>query len=272
MVIMAASDNLRLPVPAHAKLSRNDVHIWWATLDQMLPRIEQMAEILSEDERIRAGRFHFERDRRRFIVGRGTLRMLLSLYLDMEPGQLEFCYGAYGKPYLDQTGHSAMKFNLAHSHEFAVYAFALGREMGVDVEYIRHMPDMAQMAASFFSPRENAVLKSLPKDQKRGAFYNCWTRKEAYIKAIGEGLSHPLDQFDVSLAPGEPAKLLKVAGDPEEASRWQLKALTPAPGYVAALAVEGRDWRLQSWQWAGGRPPEGDQTEFTSNINHGGRF
>lgn len=246
---MAVSGNLKLLASAHPKLSRNDVHIWWAALDQTLPRIEQMAEILSENEGMRAGRFHFERDRRRFIIGRGTLRMLLSLYLDMEPDQLKFYYGAYGKPYLDQDGNSAMKFNLAHSHELAVYAFALGREMGVDVEYVRHIPDIEQIAASFFSQQENAVLKSLPKDQKRDAFYNCWTRKEAYIKAIGEGLSHPLDQFDVSLTPGKPAHLLKVAGDTEEASRWQLKALTPASGYVAALAVEGHGWRLQSWQW-----------------------
>lgn len=249
---MAVSGNLRLPAPTHPKLSRNDVHIWWAMLDQTLPRVEQMTEILSQAERVRAGRFHFERDRRRFIIGRGTLRMLLSLYLDMEPDQLKFNYGAYGKPYLGQAGDSGMKFNLAHSHELAVYAFALGREMGVDIEYVRHIPDIEQIAASFFSQRENAVLKSLPKDQKRDAFYNCWTRKEAYIKAIGEGLSHPLDQFDVSLTPGESAHLLKVAGDPEEASRWQLKALTPAPGYAAALAVEGHGWRLQAWQWPDG--------------------
>jgi len=252
---MMLPDNLEFPASAHPVLSRNDAHIWCATLDRAAYNVWQMTDILSQDERMRAARFHFERDRRRFIIGRGTLRMLLSLYLDMEPDQLKFHYGTYGKPYLDQAGDSAIKFNLAHSQELAVYAVTLGREIGIDVEYIKHIPEMEDIAARFFSKRENAVLKSLPTDQKQDAFYNCWTRKEAYIKAIGEGLSHPLDQFDVSLTPGEPARLLRVEGDMEEVSRWQLKALTPAPGYVAALAVEGHGWRLQSWQWPNGYHP-----------------
>ena len=108
---------------------------------------------------------------------------------------------------------------------------------------------MEQIAARFFSKRENDVLKSLPEDQRQEAFFNCWTRKEAYIKAIGDGLTYPLDQFDVSLTPGEPARLLNVEGNAAEVSRWKLQALTPEPDYKGTLAVEGHGWRLQSWQW-----------------------
>lgn len=199
---------------------------------------------------MRAELFHFEQDRKRFIVGRGVLRTILALYLGTEPSRLQFCYGPHGKPYLaDRLGDATLRFNLAHSHELALYAFTRGREIGVDLEYIRYMPGVEQIAARFFSTRENAVLHALPTSQKQEAFFNCWTLKEAYIKAIGNGLAQPLDKFDVSLAPGEPARLLSVEGAPEEASRWSLKALTPAPGYVAALAVEGHDWRLTYWQF-----------------------
>lgn len=239
-----------LPPPAHLTLSSNDVHVWRATLDQPAGRVRQLAQTLSEEERMRAEHFHFEQDRKRFIVGHGVLRTIIGLYLGTEPSLLQFCYGPHGKPYLaERFSEGTLRFNLAHSHELALYAFTRGREIGVDLEYIRYMPDVEQIAASFFSARENAVLHALPTSQKQEAFFNCWTRKEAYIKAIGNGLAQPLDKFDVSLAPGEPARLLSVEGDTEEASRWSLKALTPAPGYVAALAVEGHNWRLTYWHF-----------------------
>ena len=209
-----------------------------------------MAQTLSEKEVMRADRFYFERDRKHFIVGRGVLRAILGIYLGMEPDQLEFSYGAYGKPYLaDGCGEREVRFNLSHSNELALYAFVRGREIGVDLEYIRDIPDIEQIAARFFSARENIVLHGLPAAQKQEAFFRCWTRKEAYIKAIGNGLTHPLDQFDVSLAPGEPARLLTVAGEPDKTKRWALRELAPAPGYQAALAVSGHDLRIQHWQW-----------------------
>jgi 4'-phosphopantetheinyl transferase len=212
--------------------------------------VQQLAQTLSEEEHRKAKCFHFEQDRKRFIVGRGVLRTILGLYLGVEPSLLRFCYNSHGKPYLaDRFGGGALQFNLSHSHELALYAFTRGREIGVDLEYIRYIPDAEQIAASFFSARENTVLHTLPTSQKQETFFNCWTRKEAYIKAIGNGLAQPLDKFDVSLAPGEPARLLSVDGAPEEASRWSLKALTPAPGYVAALAVEGHNWSLTYWQF-----------------------
>jgi 4'-phosphopantetheinyl transferase len=239
-----------LPPPPNLTLSSNDIHLWGATLDQPALWVQQLAQPLSEEERRKAECFHFEQDRKRFIVGRGVLRTILGLYLGTEPNRLEFCYGHHGKPYLaERFGEGALRFNLAHSYELALYAFTRGREIGVDLEYMRYMPDAEQIAASFFSARENAILHALPTSQKQEAFFNCWTRKEAYIKAIGNGLAQPLDKFDVSLAPGEPACLLNVEGAPEEASRWSLKALTPAPGYVAAMAVEGHNWRLTYWQF-----------------------
>ncbi len=235
----------------HLTLPDDEVHVWRAALDQPAISLKKLTQTLSRDETMRADRFYFDRDRKRFIVGRGMLRNILSLYLRIKPSRLRFSYGAYGKPYLaGRVGEGTIRFNLSHSHELALYGFARGREIGVDLEYIQEVPELDQIAARFFSESENAVLNTLPESEKQEAFFNCWTRKEAYIKAIGNGLAHPLDQFDVSLVPGEPVRLLKVEGDAQEADRWSLKSLMPAPGYVAALAIEGHDWRLQQWQWS----------------------
>lgn len=235
----------------HLTLPDDEVHVWRAALDQPAISLKKLTQTLSRDESMRADRFYFDRDRKRFIVGRGMLRNILSLYLRTEPRLLRFSYGAYGKPYLvGRAGEETIRFNLSHSHELALYGFTRGREIGVDLEYIHDVPEFDQIAARFFSESENAVLDTLPSNEKQEAFFNCWTRKEAYIKAIGNGLAHPLDQFDVSLAPGEPARLLKVDGDVQEAGRWSLKSLMPAPGYVAAIAIEGHDWRLQQWRWS----------------------
>ncbi len=231
-------------------LPSNDVHVWLVPLDQL--HVRQLATTLSEEEFARADRFHFCRERERFIACRGVLRTILSRYSCIEPRQLRICYGPYGKPCLEEeVEKDKLQFNLSHSQGLALYAFTRGRKIGVDLEYIRRMPDFGQIAARFFSQNENSALNALPESQRQEAFFNCWTRKEAYIKAIGDGLMHPLNSFDVSLAPGEPARLLNVEGDPEKASRWSLKSLNPAPGYVAALAVAGQDWQLQWKRWPG---------------------
>ena len=225
-----------------------------------------MAKCLIEAERIRSESFHFERDRRHFIVARAVLRTILGRYLQIEPKRVQFSYGPHGKPELaERAGDGELRFNIAHSHELALYAFTRGREIGVDLEYLRNLPDAEQIAANFFSARENATLQALSTSQRQQAFFNCWTRKEAYIKAIGKGLSQPLDQFEVSLAPKAPASLLNVAGAPEEASRWSLKALTPAPGYAAALAVEGHRWRPTFWQFPES-PAEVYQSSHTLRV------
>ena len=239
-----------LPSPPTLTLSSGHVHIWLVRLDRPGRDVQQLAQSLIEDEHKRAERFYFKRDKNRFIVRRAVLRMILGRYLQIEPNQIQFAYGPHGKPFLaERLCDSSLRFNLAHSHELSLYAFSHGREIGIDLEHCRALPDAEQIAARFFSARENATLQTLATSQRQKAFFNCWTRKEAYIKAIGKGLTLPLDQFDVSLAPGESASLLNAEGAFEEASRWSLKALTPAPGYVAALAVEGYNWHLNCWQF-----------------------
>ncbi len=235
--------------PADLELSSNDVHVWRASLKQPAAKAQQLFQTLSEDERIRADRFYFERDRKHFIVGRGLLRTILGRYLAIEPKQLQFCYNHRGKPTVDVTEtNSTLQFNLSHSHELVLYAVTCDRLIGIDLEYMRPTSDVEKLAERFFSPHEYAVIRSLPPSQKQEAFFNGWTCKEAYLKAIGEGLAQ-LEQVEVSLVPGEPAKLLNVNQDSQAAARWSLQSLTPASDYVAALAVEGHDWHLSCWQW-----------------------
>lgn len=232
--------------PADLSLSYHDVHVWRASLDLPAVYMQHLQHTLATDERSRATRFYFEKDRQHFIAARGLLRTILSRYLDCEPSQLRFSYNHYGKPAL---AAETLSFNVSHSHGLALYAITRDRKVGIDLEYMRSHVAGEHMAERFFSPREVASLRALPTQLQAQAFFNCWTRKEAYIKAQGYGLSLPLDQFDVSLAPDEPAQLLATRGDPQEASRWSLKALSPGTGYQAALAVEGHDWQLACWQW-----------------------
>jgi 4'-phosphopantetheinyl transferase len=234
--------------PPDLALPGDAVHVWRVELEQPGELLRRLAQTLSLDEQERAGRFRFERHRRRFIVARAVLRSILGRYLGLEPERLEFRYGGRGKPYLaDKFSQYALEFNLAHSHELALCAFTQGREIGIDLEHLRSIADMAQISARFFSARENATLSALPEDQRLRAFYDCWTRKEAFLKATGEGLTHPLDQFDVSLAPGEPASLLHVQGDSLEAARWSLRALEPGRDYAAAVALRARGLSLMYW-------------------------
>jgi 4'-phosphopantetheinyl transferase len=271
------------PPPESLTLGRDEVHVWRAALDRSAADRQRLEQTLSADERTRAGRFYFQRDREQFIAARGLLRAILGRYLCVEPDQLRFGYSAHGKPALagnrgqgsgvrEQTSRrrpalssphpapdpwpltpdpcsSSLRFNLSHSHSLALYAITHQRELGVDLEFIRPEVVEEPIAERFFSAAEVAALRALPASIQPEAFFNCWTRKEAYIKARGEGLTIPLDAFEVSLAPEEPAALLSVNGDPAEAARWSLQALAPGPGYVAAVAVEGQDWQLRCWEW-----------------------
>ena len=247
---MTGREQLWHPSPPELTLSSAEVHVWRADLDPAASCVEQLQRLLSADELERAARFHFPRDRRRFSVARGVLRDILSRYLGMPPAALEFCYSAYGKPALaDVAAEKGLRFNISHAHEMALFAITCGREVGVDIEYLHRTIACEEIAERFFSARECASLRAVPAELKHQAFFNCWTRKEAYIKAHGEGLSLPLDQFDVSLAPSEPAALLATRGDPHDVWRWSLQALAPGPGYVAALAVEAQAWQLSCWQW-----------------------
>jgi 4'-phosphopantetheinyl transferase len=229
-------------------LHSDEVHVWRAALDVPESQVWSLWDMLTTDECQRAERYVFQKDRTHFVVARGLLRVLLGRYLRQGPQYLRFIYGPHGKPALaTDTGGVALHFNVSHSHGLALYAITRGREVGVDIERIRSEVVQEQVAEHFFSPREVTVLRALPSPLQATAFFACWTRKEAYIKAIGDGLALPLDQFDVSLAPGEPAALLHTTWDPQEAARWALQDLAPAPGYRAAVAVAGHDWHLTCW-------------------------
>lgn len=237
-----------LPPPVDLSLSPTEVHVWRISLKQPVAVIQQCRQTLSGDELSRAKRFHFERDRQRFIVARSGLRQIISRYTKQQPTELYFGYTDYGKPFLSHPAESGLRFNLSHSGDLALYALAYERDLGLDIEQIRPMADALQIAGRFFSAPENEALQTVPPEQRDEAFFNGWTRKEAYIKAIGEGLSHPLDSFDVSLKPGETAQLLAVRSAPADRTRWSLRSLVPASGYVAALVVEGAGWQLRCWR------------------------
>ena len=224
-----------LDPPEHPRVRRGEVDVWLVSLDLPHPGAW---EILSTGERERADRFHFARDRRRFITARAHLRLLIGEYLAVPPASVRFVYSARGKPAVE-PGDARLEFNMAHSAEVALYAFTEGAAIGVDVERIREGPTEEGIAERFFSPREREDLAALPLSEQRAAFFRCWTRKEAFIKAIGEGLAFGLSQFSVSLLLGEPARLRETAHDPAEAAGWTLLALDPGEGYVGALAVRG---------------------------------
>lgn len=232
-------------------LTTDDVHVWRIALEVGDPLLARLRDTLADDERKRADRFHFEKDRRHFTAARGAMRILLAGYLTHRPEAVRFTYSNYGKPRLmDVDNPSDLRFNLSHSHGLALLAVTRGRDIGVDLERLRDMErDGESLAERFFSPREVGALRSLPPELRREAFFHCWTRKEAYIKAQGQGLGLPLDQFDVSLHPDEPAALLATLHDPPEVRRWSLRRLNPGEGHVGALAVEGHAWRLWCGEW-----------------------
>lgn len=239
-------------VPLHHPILGNDeVHIWHARLDLPEEHIQAFERTLADDERARAIRFHFAKDRRHFTAARGMLRMLLGRYLVREPALLQFRYNQHGKPFLqdnqDNDGENTLRFNVSHSHGLALFAFTRRRDVGVDVEYMQS--DRAEMAIArrFFSPHEVEALCAVPAERQKEAFFSCWTRKEAYVKARGLGLSLNLNLFDVSLAPGEPAALLNIREPGQRLEDWSLHNLTPQDGYAAALAVKGAPAQVVCW-------------------------
>jgi 4'-phosphopantetheinyl transferase len=236
--------------PRNLQLLEHEVHVWKASLETSNSVMQNLERVLSKDEVTQAKRFHFEKDRRHWIVAHGMLRILLSRYSHSDPTQLCFGSNAYGKPFLAFPSLSPpLHFNLSHSAGLALYAFSFARQVGIDVEHKHADIDCDSLAKVSFLPSEQALLHSLPDNLKLDAFYNCWTRKEAYIKAIGKGLSIPIHKFGVSIIPGEPAVLLQSREYPGEVTRWSLQDLAPGTAYAGALAVEGTGWRLSCWNW-----------------------
>jgi 4'-phosphopantetheinyl transferase len=236
--------------PVHLTLPEGEVHVWRVSVPQNPLILRFLREQLSVDERVKADRFHFEKDRRCYTVAHGALRILLARYLHIAPPEatrLPFSQNAYGKPAL-VTGE--LNFNLSHSHELVLLAFARTHQVGVDVEYMRPGVDNEELSKHYFSVREYAMLQALPLAMRREAFYHCWARKEAYIKARGMGLSLPLGSFDVSVHPEEPAVLLGSREETDEHARWELCALQAGAAYAAALVVEGLGESIRCWQLA----------------------
>ena len=230
-------------------LGQAEVHLWVVPLVISAKKSSYFESILSLDEQERAGRFRKTRDAERYVAARGSLRSLLGAYLTIEPDRLQFAYDAYGKPHLaGEECLSLIRFSISHSDDLALFGFARRHKIGVDVESIRLDIGVEDLAARYFSPNEFKRLCSLPMEQQREAFYCGWTRKEAYLKARGEGLSFPLDRVEVSLTPGEPAMILKVSDDPAVSRRWIVQHLSPASDYIGAAAVEGRDMAFRCFK------------------------
>lgn len=221
------------------------VHLWRASLARPTAQRLRLAQFLAPDELERAARFHFAHDRQEYVVGRGLLRWLHGRYRHILPTDIRFTYNDYGKPSVAQD--DGWQFNISHSHGKILIGFCRSAEIGVDIEQIR-LPDHAdELARRFFSAAEAAAFALARPEQRAEAFFNCWTRKEAYIKAIGEGLSCPLSDFDVALLPEEPARLQRIRGDERLAAGWTMWSLTPFPGYRGAVLVAGQGWELVCW-------------------------
>jgi 4'-phosphopantetheinyl transferase len=241
--------------PARPVLGAPDVHVWAVDIDPSPEALPALAAILSEEERARATRFRFERHRNRFIAGRGVLRSILGAYLDCPLAQLHFEYGANGKPALSgRFAASGLFFNFAHSEDLALIAVTRLGPIGVDVEQVRPIADADKLVERFFSPRENILFRTLPDDQKNAAFFNLWTRKEAWLKATGEGIAHSLNRVEVTFLPGEPVRLLALPEGSESGARWQIRELQPARSFVGAIALPNLPSSVCNFQFSIPKP------------------
>jgi len=235
-----------MPSPS---LEKGEVHIWRVAIDLPDRCVHALQETLALDELARACSFRFKATRDRFVAARGLLRAILTSYLDTQPARLRFGHGPYGKPALHTEFGEDVRFNLSHAGGLALYAFARDREIGIDLEQVRPHAFDERVAAQCFSSQDNAMLRALPLQQRQEAFFRCWTRKEAYAKARGGGLSEIFAEPDVSVPRLEPMALGSTETVYQRASPWFIRELNPGCGYVAALAVEGTRARLIFGEW-----------------------
>jgi 4'-phosphopantetheinyl transferase len=231
------------------ELAAGVVHVWQASLDVPEEVIERLLKTLSPDEQERAQRYKFEKLRADFTVARGFLRETLSGYLGEKPIDLRFVYHGHGKPELSPP--TGLYFNLSHTHRRAILAVTRSGRVGVDLEWMDRKVELAEIASRFFAPAESAGLKTLGGESLRRAFFAVWTRKEAFVKACGEGISLGLDQFEVSVSPDDPARLLNLGGSATAAAAWSLQSLAVPPGYAGTVAVESPSCRVEIRPWPG---------------------
>jgi len=232
--------------PAALDLSDEVVHVWRARLALEPEVLARLRLTLSPTELARAERFVLDRDRERFVAAHGVLRNVLSKYLHCAPQTVEFSHGPFGKPAVSAGREQpSLRFNLSHSCDLALIALGRKREVGIDLERVRSHFGGEEIAKRYFSPIEVSELRTVPSNLQSEAFFLCWTRKEAYIKATGKGLQTPLDGFTVSLTPGAPAELKSA-----DESSWTLRSLSPEAGYAAAVVAEGKGWLLRCFSWS----------------------
>ena len=234
--------------PARLKPAADEVHVWSAALERTPAEAADLSRHLSQEERDRAARFRHVGARAEFIVARALLRLLLGECLGMEPRCVPFSQTSRGKPRLADSVKTPLCFNVSHSHGMALFALTGRCEDGVDVERVRPFSDEMGLADRFFTPTESAALRALDSPRRLETFFRLWTRKEAYLKAHGLGLSFGLERVEVSHAADDPARVVHIDGDHEAAAAWSLRTLAPASGYVGALALQAHDYRLFCWR------------------------
>lgn len=234
--------------PDTLQLQDDEVHVWRARLP-MIGEPANLSAVLTGEERERAARFRFAKDRRLFVTARVTLRNILGWYLQCSPSLVRLTCKRFGKPALLDWAEKRLDFNVSHAGQMALYAITRDRQVGIDLEVLRSDFPVIETARQFFSAREVQTLEALSGEARTTAFFNCWTRKESYVKAVGEGLSRPLQSFTVSCAPGVTPSLLSDDYDRDASSQWSVFDVTPHAGYVAALAVKGEDVKVRRWEW-----------------------
>jgi len=224
-------------------------HVWLLDCRQPAVVLDKLFALLDGEERGRAKRYRFDADRNRYIVSRAALREVLAAYLHCAPGEIEFDLAEHGKPRLGERHATPLRFNLSTSGDWAMLAVTLGREVGVDVERINSARADREIVSYYFAPGELQALEAMAEGEWLQGFFNCWTRKEAFIKATGEGLSRPLDSFEVSLATGQSVSLISFEGCTEAAKRWRMAELAAVPGYASALVVAGSIGQIHRFRW-----------------------
>jgi 4'-phosphopantetheinyl transferase len=227
-----------------------EIQVWRINLASPAAEIARLEILLSAGEKNQAAQFHFDRDRRRFIVRRTVLRQLLVANLGLPPEQIQIESAGLQKPKIAAAQNPRdLRFNTSHSGDVALVALATNCEIGVDIEQHRALPDAGGLALNFFSDLENRLLARLPEHQRLEGFFNCWTRKEAFVKAVGQGLSYPLKNFSVELSPGKPAAILENSDAAEPAEKWSVRSLDAGVGFSAALVFAGKNHTKIFFEW-----------------------
>jgi 4'-phosphopantetheinyl transferase len=238
-------------VNINTRLGAGEVHVWCVQLNISDKHLLYFQRSLAPDESRRASRFHFERDRKRYIAKHGLLREILGNYLSIHPAEVQFAYNPHGKPFLlNDLQAQNLNFNISSSGDLALFVFLRGRQVGVDIEKIRQNIEFEELVERFFSENERKAFQLVKPKSKLQTFFCIWARKEAYIKAQGQGLSVPISRFDVFIDPHNKAEIFVADREAMEKDCWSLRDLDPALGYAAALAVQGKDWKLQCWRAA----------------------